>query len=712
MSARGTRTIDNTVTYDANFPDPLAAGNCLVTIDASGIQHDVIRQPPHYLMKAVTDHCRATVMYAAVLKTTVFIVAKSEAAKEAIKQFVEATLARLRQPPTKLVRCVITNTDLVHRDTLSAILSRFGEVRRLQMYKSLPSENKAGAEAAAVYGSFAHADLTLPCSASLPGKIAMRLSGEKVIMRITPPPRQQQQAEQSELCRDHQRGQCKRPPGHCRFRHGAQQETNCRDFQAGRCLRPAGTCKFSHAAPPGPHQPHKAQDPLRAPGTEDGPELANSQPHQRGPHLHPDRAASLARSPLGILIDASAPAAERKKPAASATEREYAAVERESKAAERASAVDAASAVESAAAPVTGSEGAIAESKSADCASAAPPTERPRAAHHTGTTAAETEGGDSHLASAEPAAAAAGDVSDRTMARAARRAATTQQKARSPRRSGSQVLGPFSPTPDMPRSAWTLRGQVGHRASRCCKPDGHVGGSDSDFEHFCSTTAPSEREDDGGDVELASEDDEDDDATGAATASEVASATATVDAVHAVDSAEGAAANSVNGTPEALGSTTAPPAAPPPQMKSSAAAPSEREEGELTGDDACGDDAEGATPSSAVRACESATPGGAGVRPAGSPAPEPAVAKLEPRGAKAARDATGRPKARSAERASTAKTSTPASAPSARRSVSAQPKAAAFGRAAKTVASRSAAALPRSPPPARRSSSRLNAKRN
>ena len=178
MSARGTRTIDNTVTYDANFPDPLAAGNCLVTIDASGIQHDVIRQPPHYLMKAVTDHCRATVMYAAVLKTTVFIVAKSEAAKEAIKQFVEATLARLRQPPTKLVRCVITNTDLVHRDTLSAILSRFGEVRRLQMYKSLPSENKAGAEAAAVYGSFAHADLTLPCSASLPGKIAMRLSGE------------------------------------------------------------------------------------------------------------------------------------------------------------------------------------------------------------------------------------------------------------------------------------------------------------------------------------------------------------------------------------------------------------------------------------------------------------------------------------------------------------------------------------------------------
>ena len=64
MSARGTRTIDNTVTYDANFPDPLAAGNCLVTIDASGIQHDVIRQPPHYLMKAVTDHCRATVMYA------------------------------------------------------------------------------------------------------------------------------------------------------------------------------------------------------------------------------------------------------------------------------------------------------------------------------------------------------------------------------------------------------------------------------------------------------------------------------------------------------------------------------------------------------------------------------------------------------------------------------------------------------------------------
>ena len=34
-------------------------------------------------------------------------------------------------------------------------------------------------------------------------------------------------------------------------------------------------------------------------------------------------------------------------------------------------------------------------------------TERPRAAHHTGTTAAETEGGDSHLASAEPAAVAA-----------------------------------------------------------------------------------------------------------------------------------------------------------------------------------------------------------------------------------------------------------------------------------------------------------------
>lgn len=326
------KTIDTAVTWNADHPDPLAAGNCLVAIDASDIRDDTIRHPPHYLKKAVEDHCRSIIRHAAVLNSTVFIVAKSEDSKKAITEFAEGLLAKLRQPATRLIRCMITNTDLVHSDTLRALLSQFGKVHQLLMSGkaqwTVPPEDKTAAEA--VYGSCAHAELTLPISTALPGKIALSVANETVIMRITPPP-QQRQPQPIEACRDYQRGVCKRPA--CRYSHAWREIPRCRDFQAGRCLRKAGTCKFSHAPPQasqghppprsGPASPSSlpapAASPLRPPGTESlprpspipsGPPPPATAPGPRRvegcPPIHSSRAARIARPP-GLA--AAAPAA-------------------------------------------------------------------------------------------------------------------------------------------------------------------------------------------------------------------------------------------------------------------------------------------------------------------------------------------------------------------------------------------------------------------
>ena len=578
-----------------------------------------VRDVAAYVAAALRNSFAAKVLFLEACHHVVTVITSDQALTSSIRRQGVALAHRLCSPPRPVTRVRMENVGGIHVSHLREMLSAFGEVKNIRMVSVL----SRGPDSS--YGTSALADIV--AATTIPPSVECARDGQifSVIIHAftsASAARRRPEGVSPEL----------RPPGEdvkepATLPQAASKLVACRDWGRGLCQR-GPACRFSHAHP----------SPAR-------PAIST------GPYVHPQRraavaaastAASAGAEPNAAVADGwrtarrRKPAAERKSAAAPAAERKSDAAP----AAEREGDAEAAAERESAAA-------AGAETKESVGAKAA---------------------------GADPAAAS----SDRALKRAAGRLATRLQKARTPRRSNSGGTGPFSPTPDMPRSDWTLRGQGGHRASSGCKADGSDSDSagDSSKHKNCNTALPSEREE----GELAFEDDGGDDVEGAAAAGAVCGRIRVCDAVVAsvaasVGAAGGRAAGSaepvaaaakealprfVAGTPEAHGSTGA------------RALPARDATGRFK---SCSAERSSAPPSRAVRAPATKQP--------------------------AKQEAFGR---------SLSGTSPPASV-SARRSASAQPQALASGRShTKTAAPSSAAGRLQPLPPARTRSSHPDAK--